>query len=121
VEVGVNAGATEGAPIDKAYSSIALTISGSPSTGLRAMLHRKGDDAATVYCYDGATTGKDLTMTKFNTTCWDGVTCDTTKDPTCRQLSADDVKNIDKVGLQVSATGTAITVTDLCITGIAFK
>ena len=121
VEVGVNAGATEGAPLDKSYSSVALTITGVPTTGLRAMLHLKGDPAATVYCWDMATSGKALTITDFNTFCWDGIKCDTTKDPTCLQLTADKASNIDKVGLQVSATKTAITVTDLCITGIAFK
>jgi hypothetical protein len=121
LEVGANASETEGDAITSAYSSMALTFNGTPTMGLRAEIHIKGDPAGTTYCYDGVTSGKSVDLTKFITACWDGTSCATSTTAGCKALTAEVAKNIDKVGIQVSATGKDITVTDLCLTGIQFK
>ena len=118
LQIGVNASDTEGKEIGTAYSSIALTFNGTPTTGLRAELHVKGDPAGTTYCYDGISSGKALKLTDFNTMCWSGVSC---TDPACKQFSSDSAKNIDKVGMQVSSTAAEIKVSNLCLTGLQFK
>jgi hypothetical protein len=58
-------------------------------------------------------TGSALTITSFTTTCYD-----TAKPGTA--LTAADVPNIDKVGVQVSSGTAAISVSKFCITGITF-
>lgn len=117
VQVGVNASETEGAEIGTAFSTVALTFAGKPTTGLRASVHLKGDQPGTTYCYNGVTSGKALKLTDFITTCWDGASCTSAG---CKALTADMAKNIDKVGLQVSSTTAAITVDNLCLSGIQF-
>jgi hypothetical protein len=98
--------------LGQSFTSIAITVSGSPSSGLRAMVHRKGDAVGASYCAP-LTSGAAIPFTAFNTKCYasppDGVA-----------LTMADVPNIDQVGVQVSSTFTAITVTNLCITGITF-
>ena len=119
VQVGVNASTTEGTEIGTAYSSVAISFNGKPTTGLRAELHIKGDPAGTTYCYNGMTSGTDMKMTDFITTCWDGASCTSAG---CKALTADAAKNIDKIGVQVSSVDSvAITVDKLCLTGIQFK
>ena len=65
------------------------------------------------YCHD-MTSGTPIKMTDFNTKCYDSP-------PDGVQLTTGDIANLDKVGVQVSSDTTAITVTDLCLTGIQFK
>jgi hypothetical protein len=122
LQVGLNATSTEGDAIGTAYSSVAISFNGKPTTGLRAELHIKGDPAGTTYCYDGVSSGKDVKLTDFNTKCWAGSPCNLTSEPACKPLTSDMAANIDKVGIQVSSTATgAITVDKLCLTGIQFK
>jgi hypothetical protein len=78
---------------------------------MRAEIHRLGDPDATTYCAT-TTSGTPITLTTFNTACWDN---------TGTALKATDLPNIDKIGLQVSAdTSNSYTVTNLCLTSIAF-
>jgi len=111
VQVGVNAMDPQTAGgLGQTFSSVTITVTGSPTTGLRAIVHRKGDPEATTYC--AAFAGAAIPFTTFNTECWPngkGVA-----------ITAADVPNIDQVGIQVPSSTTAITVTDLCITGITF-
>jgi hypothetical protein len=109
VQIGVNANEIPGFPIGKAYSTIAISVSGSPTTWLRVELHRVGDPDATTYC--ATNTGLAMKLTSFNTACWDG---------SGTAFLATDAPNIDKIGVQVSSTATAISVANLCLNSITF-
>jgi hypothetical protein len=112
VLVGLNATDPAGGVLGQSFSSITIAVSGTPSSGLRAKIHKKGDSSSVDYCAT-YTTGA-MTLTSFTTTCYD-----TAKPGTA--LTAADVPNIDQVGVQVSSSDkAAITVTNLCITGITF-
>jgi hypothetical protein len=114
LSVGVNAGDPAGTTgLGQPFTSIAITVSGSPTTGLRAIVHRKGDADATQYCYP-LTSGTAIPLTSFSTTCYTSASPGTA-------ITAADVPNIDKVSVQVSSGTTAIAVSSLCITGIAFQ
>lgn len=109
IALGVNANPDDTMPIGEAYSTIAVSVTGTPTVGLRVILHRLGDPEDVTYCarYTGAT----MKLTSFNTRCWDnsGVF-----------FTAPDAPKIDKVGVQVSSTFSAITVTNLCLNCIIF-
>jgi hypothetical protein len=109
VQIGVNATITPGEPIGRAYSTIAMSFSGSPIAGLRVELHRAGDSDATTYC--ATNTGAPIPLTAFNTACWDN---------TGIAFTATDAPLIDKVGVQVSSTLAAITVANLCLNSVTF-
>jgi hypothetical protein len=110
VSVGVNADTALGG-LGQSFSSITIAVSGSPSTGLRAMVHKKGDPDATSYC--ATLTSGAMPLTSFSTTCY-------TPAAPGVAITAADVPNIDKISVQVSSGTTAITVSSLCITGITF-
>jgi len=61
------------------------------------------------------TSGTAITLTTFNTTCYDLTAVGS------KALTAADVTNIDQISVQVPAGPAAITVTNLCITGITFS
>jgi hypothetical protein len=109
--IGINATDPASGGLNQAHTSIAFTFTGTPTSGLRATAHVIGKSKE--YCFEGVVSGTAIAFTDFNTTCWDktgGVA-----------LAAADVAKIDKIALQVSADKTAITVADLCISGITFK
>ena len=111
VQVGVNAKEPNAAMGGPGYKTITFTVTGSPSSGLRALVHRSGDAADKGFCA-AMTPGTALTLTTFNSTCWDsanGV-----------NLTDADVPNIDQVSVQVTATASAITVDNLCLTKVEF-
>jgi hypothetical protein len=112
VQVGVNSTDPAGAGLGQALTSVAITVTGTPTSGLRAMVHRKGDPVGSGYC-SPMTSGTAIPFTSFNTKCYD-----TPPDGTA--LTAADVTIIDQVGVQVSSGTAAVTVTNLCITGITF-
>ena len=113
VSVGVNAtDTTPSAGLGQSFSSVTITVSGSPGSGLRAMVHRKGDPDATTYCH-ALTSGTVMPLTSFSTTCY------TTASPGTA-ITAADVPNIDKISVQVWSGTAAIPVSNLCITGITF-
>jgi hypothetical protein len=111
VSLGINAGDPEGGTLGQSFTSITIAISGTPSSGLRAQVHRKGDAVDTTYC--APLTSAAMPLVSFTTTCYD-----TAKPGTA--LTAADVTNIDKVAVQVSSGAAAISVSSLCITGITF-
>ena len=113
VQVGVNSTDPAGSGLGQSFTSIAITVTGSPSSGLRAMVHRKTDPVGSGYCYP-MTSGTAIPFTSFNTKCYD-----TPADGTA--LTAADVPNIDQVGVQVSSGTAAISVASLCMTEIDFK
>ena len=115
IQIGVNTSEPPGITLGKSYSSIAITVSGKPMTGLRAELHVKGEPAGQTYCAN-MTSGEAIEFSKFNQECWNGDTAASSK-----ALSMDNITNIDKVGIQVSSTMDEIRVDKLCLQSIEFK
>ena len=109
VEVAVDATVTSGEAIGKSYSSVALDVTGSPLTGLRVAIHRAGDDPGVSYC--APYKSGPIALTNFNTACWDN---------TGTAFTLADASKINNVGIEVPATQTPITVTNLCIKSITF-
>lgn len=110
MEIGVSSGGNPAVPIGKTYSTIALSVTGSPVTGLRVQLHRSGDPSGTNYC--APFTNTPIPFTDFNTACWDG---------SGKQFTLADVPLITDVMLYVPSQKRAIIVTNLCITSITFS
>jgi hypothetical protein len=111
VVVGANATDPAGAGLGQAFASITITTTGSPSSGVRAQIHRLGDPEAMSYCA-ALTPGTAIPLTKFASDCYN-------TNPT-GVFAAADIPKIDKVSVEVFSASTAITVTNLCITGITF-
>jgi hypothetical protein len=112
VQVGVDA-TTKGGQIGKSFASIAFEFSGTPATGVRAIVHQAGTTGGTSYCYDGIESGTAVALSKFNTKCWPG-SAGTAFNPS-------NAAKIDKVMLQISSTDTDITVEDFCLESITLK
>jgi hypothetical protein len=110
VQIGIDSTEAKGT-LGQSFSSITIAVSGSPSSGLRAKVHRKGDAEGTDYCAN-ITSGA-ISFTSFTAACWDKTTPGAA-------ISAADVPNIDQIGIQVPSGSTAIDVKSLCITGITF-
>jgi hypothetical protein len=113
LSVGLNTTDPAGSGLGQSFASITITVTGSPTSGLRATVHKKGDPVDTSYC-SPMTSGTAIPFTSFNTKCYD-----TPPDGTA--LTAADVPNVDQVNVQVSSGAAAITVADLCISKIDFK
>jgi hypothetical protein len=109
VQIGVNA-KDPNAGMGTSWKTITFTMSGSPSTGLRAVIHKNGDPDSTGYCF-AMTPGTAIKITDFNSACWNS---------SGTSLTDADAASIDKIGVQVSSTATAITVDSLCLTKIDF-
>jgi len=99
-----------------AYKTITVTTSGDvapKNTAIRVVIHLK-DMLCTdnPYCATLKTSGKSLDLTSFNTACWDA---------SGKDLTAADLPNIDKIGIQVSSdTSSAYTVTNFCLESVVF-
>jgi hypothetical protein len=115
IQIGVNTSEPPGITLGKPYTSMAITVAGSPLTGLRAIVHVKGEPAGQAYCAE-LMSGQAIPMTKFNLECWNGDAAAPSK-----ALTADNVPNIDKIGIQVSSTSTEIKVDKLCLQSVAFQ
>jgi hypothetical protein len=102
-----------GQTLGQSFTSIAIAVTGSPLSGLRAQVTRRGDPSGTFYCAM-MTPGTAIPFTSFATKCYD-------TPPDGVALTLADVPNIDSIAVQVSSGPTAITVTNLCITGITFS
>lgn len=109
IEIGVYASA-DNAAIGMPYTSIDVSLSGTPTNGLRIIAHRKGDPLATQYC--AAYAGSAIPFSSFNTACWNGGGV---------ALLAADVPNINWVAVEIPSSTTAITVDDLCLKSITFN
>lgn len=115
IQIGVNTSEPPGTTLGKTHASTTITVAGSPLTGLRAVLHVKDDPAGQAYCAD-LTSGTAIPLSKFNLECWNGDAAAPSK-----ALPAEKIPNIDKIGIQVSSTGTEIKVQNLCLQSIAFQ
>jgi len=115
IQIGVNTSEPPGITLGKSPTSLTVTISGSPSTGLRAIVHVKGEPAGQAYCAD-LTSGQAIPLSKFNLECWNGDAAAPSK-----ALDVNNITNIDKIGIQVSSTSTEIKVQNLCLQSIAFQ
>jgi len=92
------------------YSSIALTVSGWHPGSLFAVVHLADDPNNQTYCAR-MTSGNPIKLSSFNTECLFG---------NGKSLCDSDVERIDKIGVQVSPSQSAITLSDFCLTKIAF-
>jgi len=102
----------EGGGLGQSFQAMTINLTGTPRTGIRAVVHRIGDAGDVNYCAT-IDAGSSVLLTSFNTHCWDG---------SGLALAQSDVPDLDWVGIQVpSAAFSAITVTNLCLTGIVFK
>jgi hypothetical protein len=114
IQIGADVSNPLGSTLGKTFSQITFSYSATISpanSAIRAMLHRKGDPDATSYC---ATVRPDVlvSLASFNTRCWDGSGV---------FLTADDVANIDRVGIQITADErNTYTVSNFCLTKIVF-
>lgn len=111
-QVALNAADPAGGGLGQSFSSVTITMTGSPTSGLRAVVHKKGEAASTSYCA-ALTPGTAIPFTSFVTDCYNTA-------PSGTKITAADVTNIDKIGVQVSSGSAAITIADLCITKIEF-
>jgi hypothetical protein len=110
--LGIGSTPVSGGVLGQSFSSLTVSLTGSPSSGLRVQVHRRGDPDTSSYCAN-MTPGVATSFSVFNTTCWD------TKGGS--YLAAADVPYLDQIAVQVSSsTLSSITVKGLCITGIAF-
>jgi hypothetical protein len=112
VLVGLNSTDPAGSGLGQSFTSVTITVTGAPSSGLRAQVHKKGDTDAVTYCA-ALTSGTAIPFTSFVTDCYNTV-------PAGTKIAAGDVTNIDKIAVQVSSGSAAITVAELCIAKIDF-
>jgi hypothetical protein len=111
IQVGINSTPDDGTGLlGQAFTGVAISVTGTPTSGLRAVVHRKGDPEKTNYCAL-LSSGATILFSSFNTACWNG---------SGTSLSAADVPVLDQIGVQVPSGKTAISVKNLCITGITF-
>ena len=105
--------------LGKSYTHMTFTATGTvtptpPNTAIRAVIHLVSQELCTTdtYCATMQASGKPMTLTSFNTACWNG---------SGTALKASDIPNIDKIGIQISSDiSNTYTVTDYCLTGIQF-
>jgi len=110
LEVGVNANSDGTSAIGKSFSTISVAVSGTPTAGLRVDIGTTTSLSTAPYC--ALWTAGPIQLTSFNTACWDN---------SGTQMTAADVPNITKVMIQVPSSTSAITVSELCMTGITFN
>ncbi|HJX66047.1 MAG TPA: hypothetical protein VJ860_19080 [Polyangia bacterium] len=112
-----------GRTLGTTYSTITYDITPEAITptnnAVRAVIHLVSQLCyADPYCATIPASGAVLNLTDFNTECWNGPACTTVA---CKQLTAADVPNIDKVGVQISSdTGNVYTVNNFCLNNIKF-
>ncbi len=110
VEVGVNSKAPP-AVLGKSFKTIAVGISGTPTSNLRIVLHRAIDSDAISYCASWTSSDTAVPLTSFNTSCWDG---------TGTQFATADIPKIDKVSIESTPSTEADTAVNLCLDSITF-
>ena len=127
------------------FSTIALTTSGSVTAdsgsstmpAIRIAIHTVSQGCAlwNPYCATMSASDKAVVLTSFNTQCWNGSKCpasapscftcngdtDCLENKCCDQLTASDIPNIDKVGVEIiSDLKEAYTVANYCLKAITF-
>jgi len=112
LSVGVDSTAPAGNGLGQSFTSVTITVTGTPTTNLRAVVHIKSDAQTKTYCA-ALTSGTAIPFASFATDCYNAT-------PT-GLLATSSVTNIDHISVQVSSNSTAaITVNNLCITAITF-
>jgi hypothetical protein len=109
--IGVDVTDPAGGTLGVSFQSVAFSVSGAPTQGLRAEVHRQGDAVGSNYCAN-MVPGSPIAFTAFNTACWDGSGV---------SLAAADVPNIDWAGIQASSGLTAFKLSNFCLNSISFK
>jgi hypothetical protein len=112
VVVGVNSTDPPIGGLGQSFTSITITTTGGPGSGVRAQIHKKGDPDNTSYCFP-FTSGTAMALAKFAIDCYNTTPL--------QVFSAADIPNIDKISLEAFSSTAAITVTNLCMTGISFQ
>jgi hypothetical protein len=108
IEVGVNATDPAGGGLGRSYNVIFIYTTGAPTTGIRLIVHRKGDPESITYCV-AFSSGTRIPFTSFNTRCWDG---------SGTFLTEADVPTIDKMALLIASGETQVAVSELCFSSI---
>lgn len=111
VMVAANVSEPSGAGLGQSFQSITFYLRGLPTTSIRGALHRKGDAEATNYCAT-IRSGVAVSLTSFNTYCWNG---------SGTPLTAADVPDLDWIGIQVYSGPDPITVSNLCLVSLVLK
>jgi hypothetical protein len=96
-------------PLGITYKTVALSVTGADSNHLLAVVHLSGDDANRTYCASIVASGAPIKLTSFNSECAFG---------SGTTLSENDIRNIDRIGVEVPVSDEAITLTDFCLTEI---
>ena len=112
VVVGVNATDPATGGLGQTFTSVTITATGGPGSGVRAQIHKKGDPDSSSYCFP-FTSGTAMALAKFAIDCYNTTPL--------QVYPAADIPNIDKISLEVFSATAAITVASLCITGISFQ
>jgi hypothetical protein len=112
VVVGVNAADPATGGLGQTFTSVTITATGGPGSGVRAQIHKKGDPDSSSYCFP-FTSGTAMALAKFAIDCYNTTPL--------QVFPAADIPNIDKISLEVFSSTAAITVTNLCMTGISFQ
>jgi hypothetical protein len=110
ITVGVNATNPAGGGLGQTFATVRIALSGAPTTGLRAVVHRTGDADAIIYCA-ALTPGIAIALTSFKTTCWSA---------SGTALTYADVAHIDRIGVLIPSGATAMAIANLCLAGITF-
>ena len=111
VQVGVSATEPSGGLLGQSFSNITFTFTGTPTTNVRAQVHRNGDPDSTQFCAY-ITSDTAVPITDFSTLCW--------APGTGTSLTTADVPTIDKMALQISSGFTPVAVQNFCMTRIEF-
>jgi hypothetical protein len=119
--------------LGKTYATIAATTTGDvtpTNSAIRLVIHLVGTpDTDNPYCATVSGSGKAITLTSFNTQCWNGSSCGAVPACTpgadqstcCNQLKDTDIPNIDKIGIQISSDNKQpYAVNNFCLTGYQF-
>jgi hypothetical protein len=110
--IGVSATDASTGVLGQRFSAVALTVTGTPTSGLRLAVHRAGDPDSVGYCA-AMTSGTYVSFSSFTTDCWNSP-------PQGAALTSADVPNIDRITVQVSSSDVAVAVKDLCLQNIKF-
>jgi hypothetical protein len=112
IQIGINAAPAAGGILSQSFSGLTILVTGTPQTGLRAVVHRTGDAEDQTYCAP-LSPGIPILFSSFKSQCWGGTST--------VYLSAADVPRIDQIGVQVVSDTVPVSAKNLCVTGITFS
>ena len=109
MQFGIPSSGDQSPVLGKIYATIEVAVTGTPTNGLRVLLHRSGDPASFTFC--AMYKSGPIPFANFNANCWDN---------SGQKFTTADSAKIDGFSLMVPSGPQAIKVTDLCMTGITF-